>query len=113
MSLTSMLRSTCTLERKSTSKDASGGMVNTFAAVSGYSGISCDVQTASGTTQQRYMQEKTIVTHTIYFDQDVPAKAGDRFTNDDGETFLFKGRRPPSKGYDAWPCVVDVEEQLT
>ena len=112
MSLLSMLATTCTLERKSSTKDASGGMTNTFAAVSGYSGIACDIQPASGSVQMRYQQKGTICTHSIYFAEDVPAFAGDRFTTDDSRTFLVMGIRKASPGRIQWPCIVDVEERL-
>lgn len=111
MSLESMLRTSCTWQRKTTSKDAAGGMVNTFSAVSGYSDIPCDIQPASSNTRMRYMQEQLNVSHTIYFAQAVPANAGDRFTSD-GRTFLFQGRRPSAPGYVQWAEMCDVQEQL-
>jgi len=112
MSLLSMLPTTATLERKSSAKDASGGMVNTFAALADYTDLPCDIQPANGTVQMRYQQAHLICTHTIYFAADVPAVAGDRFTSD-GRTFLVMGRRSPAPGRLQWPCVVDVEEQVT
>jgi hypothetical protein len=113
-----MCRSYATLQRQSTSKDASGGIVSVYAAVSGYSSVSCDIQPASGTIRDQYMRQGTFASHTLYFPDDIPAVAGDRLqtTNDRTgvtHTYLFRGRRGPAQGYDQWACVVDVEEQIT
>ncbi len=116
MSQESMCRSFVTLQAMTSGKDASGGIVNSYADVSGYQSIAADIQPASGNVRMQYAHMQTTVSHTIYLTADVPAVAGSRFTAtyDDGtdHVFLFKGRRPPAPGYDQWPCIVDCEEQI-
>ena len=111
MSLLSMLRSTCTLKRKSGTKDSGGGWVDDYADVSGYADVSCDIQPASGRVREQYHQQQLAVTHTIYFAEDVPARAGDQIVGPDGEIYQFQGYRPQAPGYRQWACVVDVERQ--
>jgi len=112
-----MCRSYATLQRQTATKDASGGIVSSYAAVSGYSDQPCDIQPASGSTRMQYMREQTTVSHTLYFADALPAVAGDRltFVDDAGttHTYLFRGVRPKAPGYTQWACVVDVEEQIS
>src|SRR6185436_4229948 len=112
MSLGELLRTTGTLKRRATAKDASGGSLETgsLVAVSGYSDIPCDVQPASGTVRLQYMQAQSFVTHTVYSETEIPAKAEDIFTVG-GRNFQFRGREMPPPGYetDGWPAVMHVE----
>lgn len=117
MSLVAMCRSQITLKRPTHSKDASGGDVKTFAAVSGYSGVACDIQPASGRVRDQYMQKQLNVTHTVYFPVDTPVRAGDQLVYSDpilsqDRIFQFQGLRPVAPGYVQWACIVDVEEQF-
>lgn len=111
MSLRSMCRSTITLKRVTTAKDAAGGQAQTYTAVSGYSGIRCDIQPASSAIREQYREMQLAGTFSIYFAQDVPARAGDQLTGSDGTVYQFRGVRPPAPGYQQWACVVDVERQ--
>ncbi len=114
MSLGELLRTSGTLTRKVLVKDASGGMtMPSYTAVAGYSAVPCDIQPASGTTRMQYMQKQVNVTHTIYSETEIPAKAEDVIVAA-GRTFQFRGREPLPPGYefDQWPAVIHVEEQL-
>lgn len=115
MSLAELLRTTGTLNRRANAKDASGGSLETGAlvAVTGYSDIPCDVQPASGTVRMQYMQTQLFVTHTVYSETEIPAKAEDIFTVN-GRNFQFRGREMPPPGYegDQWPAAMHVEELL-
>lgn len=117
MSLTSVCATFCTLQRQTVAKDASGGLVTSFANVTGYVDLTCDIQPASGNVRLQYQHMQTTATHTIYFADNVSnARAGDRFqaVDDSGttHTYLFRGVRTPSPGRIDWPTVIDVEEQL-
>lgn len=109
MSLRSMLRTTGTLERPTTTKDSSGGRSDSFATVSGASGVRCDIQSASASIQREYETRQMHVTHSVYFASDIGAREQDRFTSN-SRTFLVMGYRPASIGYSSWPYVMDVEE---
>ena len=106
-----MCRSSATLQRQAVTKDASGGMVHSYANVSGSVDLPCDIQPASGRVRDQYMQRNLAVTHTMYFPDDVTVLPGDRLTAS-GRTFLFQGKRPPAMGYDQWATTLDVEEQI-
>lgn len=112
MSLGELLRTTGTLKRKVLVKDASGGAtMPSYSAVSGYTDVPCDIQPASGTTRMQYMQLQANVTHSVYSESEIPAKAEDIFVSG-GRTFQFRGREMPPPGYDEWPAIMHVEEQL-
>jgi len=112
MSLGSMCdRATGTLQRVTNAKDASGGATQTFANVSGFVNVPCDIQPARGSVRMQYMQQQLNVTHTVFTEREVTAKAGDVWVSG-GRIFQFQGREPPPPGYDAWPAQMHVEEQL-
>ena len=113
MSILTLSRTAATLKRKVLVKDASGGpTMPSYAAVSGYSNVPCDIQPATGSIRDQYMQTQANVTHTIYAETDIPAKAEDIFVAA-GRTFQFRGRDPVPPGYEGeWPCQIHVEEQL-
>lgn len=111
MSLSGLMTGYVTLQRKTDAKDASGGLQRTYAAVAGYSDVAVDIQPASGSVQMRYMANESIVTHSAFFADNVPAVAGDRLVGSDGRIYEVKGRRVPG-ARDQWPTVVDVEEHL-
>lgn len=108
MSLLSMLKTTGTLQRKTAAKDASGGYTTTYADVQ--SNVKCDIQPASGSIRDQYMQHNMFVTHTVYLASDVTAKEGDRWSSN-SRIFLVRGYRKSAPGYLQWPCILDVEEQ--
>ncbi len=109
MSLRSMCRSRVTVQRQTVTKDASGGMVQTYADL--YTDRACDIQPASGRVREQYMQQNLAVSHTIYLADAITILPGDRLVSN-GHTFLFQGLRPAAFGYDVWPTIVDVEEQV-
>lgn len=109
MSLASMLRTTVTHQRNTTTKDASGGEVASFATVT--ADIPCDIQPASSNTVFRYSQKNILVSHSIYLAADISPKGQDQFISG-SRVFMFRGYRPPAPGYGYWPAVVDVEELL-
>ena len=113
MSILTLSRTAATLKRKVLVKDASGGMtMATYAAVSGYSGVPCDIQPASGSVRDRYMQTQANVTHTIYSETDIPARAEDILVAG-SRIFQFRGIEPVPPGYEGqWPLQIHVEEQL-
>lgn len=110
MSLLTMCRSTATLKRHTETKDATGGLIPTYSAVSGYSDQPCDIQPASGRVREQYMQKQLAVTHTFYFADDMPARAGDQLVYD-SRIFQVQGYTPQAPNYDQWACKVDCEEQ--
>lgn len=115
MSLGDLLRTTVTLKRKVLVKDASGGeTMPSYAAVSGYSGVACDIQPASDSVRSQYMQVQANLMHTILSETQIPAKAEDILVSNGGRTFQFRGRKPLPEGYelDQWPAEIHVEEQL-
>ncbi len=111
MSLRTMLKTTATLKRKSNTKDASGGLTPTFTAVSGYSDVPCDIQPATGSVRMQYMQNQTNVSHTMFFQTDIGAKAGDILTSG-SRIFQFRGKEQSAPGYRQWAAKIHVEEQL-
>ena len=115
MSLASMLRTSGTLKRRtSTVKDSSGGIPPaTAAAVSGATSIACDIQPASSNTITKYMQKQLDCSHSIYFNQDVAALEGDVFVSAAGLTYKVLGRRLGAPGYTQWPCILDVAQDVT
>ncbi len=131
MSLGTMCRTSGTLKRRNLSKDASGGMLMVpttvgpvttpgYVVVAGYENIPCDIQPATGSTRLQYMQEQMNVTHTVYTEEEIPAKAGDLWMtgigSDGDETdarrFQVQGREMPPPGYEEWPAQMHVLEQL-
>ena len=112
MSLASMAsRTTGTLKRATDAKDASGGMVKTYAAVDGYEDVSCTIHPASSSIRMQYMQRQMNCTHTIFTDEDVPAMSGDIWVSD-SRIFQVLGREPKSPGYTQWPAKIHAEEQF-
>ncbi len=111
MSLESMLRSTCTLQRPTTTKDEAGGRSLTFASVSGQSGVGCDVQPAGSSVIFRFMQQAIVCSHTIFVARDIAARAGDRVAVGDRLFLVIPGGyEPPAANYIQWPCQVHVQE---
>lgn len=106
-----MLRTTGTLQRFTYTKGTSGGQVLTPANVSGATDIACDIQPASGRIQEQYRQQHLHVTHSIWLAEDVGARATDRFISG-SRVFVIQGVRPPAPGYDSWPAVIDVQEEV-
>ncbi len=113
MSLATMCdRSSGTLKRKTNTKDASGGMTMTFVAVgTDTTDVPCDIQPATGRVQMQYMQQQLQVSHTVFTETEVAAKAGDLWIAE-GRTFQFVGREMPAPGYDQWGAKMHVLEQL-
>lgn len=107
MSLNSMLRSTVTLQRKTTTKDASGGPVDTFANVAGAIAVPCDVQPASANTRQRFARMQQEVDFSIYLSQDIGATSTDRLVDDAGNLYLVVegGYTAGGRGYLLWPTM--------
>lgn len=104
-----MLRSAGTLQRSTSTKDGSGGAVKgTWNEITA---ANCDVQPASSTIREQYLQLKLIVTHSIFVSADVAARAGDRWKVDT-RYFLVQGYKPPAPGYPQWPGRIDGEEQV-
>ncbi|MGH8358112.1 MAG: phage head completion protein [Pseudomonas sp.] len=71
-------KQTVTLERETTTKDASGGPTQTWANVAGQVNVPCDVQPASGKVIARFLGKGLVVQYTIYLSQDIGARASDR-----------------------------------
>jgi head-tail adaptor len=109
MSLKSMLRSSGTLQRQTSTKDASGGKTQAWATVT--ASVPCDIQPASGNLQFQYAQRHLVVTHQIFVASDIGARETDRFTSG-SRTFRVMGWTPPAPGYAQWPGKLDVEEVL-
>jgi len=112
MSLSSMLRTACTLQRQTVTKDTSGGATRAWANVAGASDAPCDLQPASSAVRLQFQQQRQAVTHTLYLATDVGARAADRFVIG-ARTFLLipGGYQAPAPGYGQWPAVAHVEEQ--
>lgn len=106
--LSGMLRSTGTLERKSITKDSSGGEVATYSTVT--ADIPCDIQSTSATIQFHYQQRHLHVSHRIYFASDVAARETDRFVVG-SRVFKVMGYTPPGTNYTDWPAVIDCQEE--
>jgi head-tail adaptor len=110
MSLLSMLRSKGTLQRSTSTKDASGGRTLAWSDVSGSTDVRCDIQPASGSTVFKYAQMHIVVTHQILVAGDIGARADDRFTSGTRH-FRIIGWAPPAPGYAQWPGKLDCEEE--
>ena len=112
MSLDTLLRSTGTLKRKvqPVSQDASGGMRMVFETI--LDDVPCDAQAVTATIRMQYMAMQLAVSHKIFFNQDVAAKAGDILVIN-GRNFHLKGYVPQSVGYesDDWPSEMLAEDQ--
>lgn len=109
MSLASMLRSIGTLQRSTSTKDASGGA--TKGAWSEVTTAACDIQPASSDVREQYMQQKLVVSHSVFVADDVGARAGDRWLFGT-RYFLVQGYTPPAPGYPSWPGRIDGLEQM-
>lgn len=112
MSLISMLRSTITLQRHTTTKSAAGQPIKTWTADGSYTDVACDVQPASSSVMLRYMQRQLTVTHSVFLATDIAAKPDDRLAFG-SRYFLIRGYRAGGSGYNEWPGVADVEEIVT
>lgn len=87
MSLESLLNTTVTLQRKSTSVDASLGAADSYTNVA--SNVAATIQPVSGKERWVLAQRGVYYTHKIYFAQDIGATPRDRILTSDGRTFII------------------------
>ena len=78
MSLESLLTHSVSFQRKSPTRDASGGAVEGYTAVTGSADIPCLVQASSGTATRTLGQRQVVITHAVYFAADPGWVRGDR-----------------------------------
>ena len=97
MAVRNLLPQRATLQRTAITKDASGGQVNAYADVAGFTGVPCSRQTAAADVQERYMQREMVVESTVYFGANIRARETDRLLVD-GATLLVMGYRDASAG---------------
>jgi len=105
-----MLRTTCTVQRRSAMKGTSGGQTLSWEAIA--TDEPCDIQSSSGRVFMDYQVRGMRVTHTVYFARDMAIQATDRIVSG-SRTFKVQGYTPPSPGYPQWPSKADVEEEPT
>lgn len=76
------LRHTIRIERKSATRDASGGAVEGWAAVPGASSLPCLVQVfttnAHRGAPRMLGQRQVLISHVAYFTEEPPVQRGDR-----------------------------------
>ncbi len=100
---------TVTLQRETTTKDASGGPVQTWANVPGAVDVPADIQSAGGNVRRRFMELGLVVTSTVYLSRDIDARASDRLVFGTRQFQIVEG------GYQAgdmagWPASAHVQE---
>ena len=100
---------TITLQRQTTTKDTSGGPVQTWANVSGAVNVPADVQPAGGSIKKRFAQLGLVVSYTVYLSRDVGARASDRIVFGTRQFSIVEG------GYESgemngWPAAAHVQE---
>lgn len=112
MSQLDLCRTTCTLQRSTSAKDAAGGRSTTWTNVSGAVDVACDIQPVTSSTKYKFAQLDMDVTYTIYLPNgsDIGAKAGDRITSG-GRTFKVQSYEKAAPGYEEWPHQCHVEEE--
>lgn len=106
MSLASLLRDTCTIQRDTATKGASGGKVQSLSTL--VEDEPCDIQPVSANVAIEYRKRELRVTHTVYLGRDVEAREYDKVTSG-SRSFVIVGYRPGSSR-SQWPAVLDVEE---
>lgn len=111
MSLASMLHTTCTIQRDTATKDASGGKVQSLSTL--VEDEPCDIQPVSAEVSLEYRKKELKVSHSIYFARDVEAREYDKVVSG-SRSFVVVGYRPGAQGYgDDWPSVLDVDEHAS
>lgn len=111
MSLASMCRTRVTLERQTSTKDPSGGPLQTFRAVPAATDVPCDIQPASAQVQQRYLRNDIVVDYTVFLTADIGALSSDRLSDSNGIKYLLVegGYMAGATGYPLWPAVAHVK----
>ncbi len=108
MSLASLCRNTVALQRQSTTKDASGGPVQTFAVL--VPGVACDIQPASPSVREQFARLQQIVEYTVFLTKDIGATTSDRLVDGKGNVYLLGegGYMAGDSLYPLWPAVAHV-----
>lgn len=76
MALQNLMWHRVTIKRPTASKDASGGITSTETAV--YTDLPANVQPVSASVSLLYQQRQLTVTHSVYTNQVISARNGDR-----------------------------------
>lgn len=87
MSLSSLLNTTITLRRKTTTVDSSMGGADTFTDVSSMTDVPASVQPIKASERYILAQRGIWATHRIYLDQDIGATPRDQIRTADGKLF--------------------------
>lgn len=91
MSLATLLNDSVTVQRKSPTRDTSGGQVEAFAAVAALSNLQAAVQPYRGEARRSIGQRQVFVTHHVYLLTDGVLR-GDKLVNDaTGDSYLVLG----------------------
>jgi len=77
MALNALLTTTITIERKTPTKDTSGGQVDVFAPVATLTNIPCTIQSRSGVAVVDQNQRQVIMSHAIYLKDTTGILRGD------------------------------------
>ncbi len=105
VSLATLCRHSCTLQRQTTTKDASGGPVQSFSTI--IAGVPCAIQPASPSVREQFARLQQIVEYTVYLTQDIGATTSDRIVDEYGNTYLLVegGYMAGDPVYPEWPAV--------
>lgn len=99
MSVAAMCRDSVNLERQNVTQDGAGATRRSEPWSVIQSNIRCDIQPASASVQMRYERRSMVVSHTVYFFQDIDANEQDRLRVSGTSRFLrVQGYRDASAG---------------
>lgn len=113
MSLLSLLRSTGTLLRQTSTKDKVGpGASAAYAAVTGVQNVPCDVQPDGAAVEERLGQMVLMGKYAIYLSQDVGARASDLWQVGTRNFLIIDagGYQAGGLAYQQWPAVLRARE---
>lgn len=89
MALASLLNKVVTVRRPQVIKDQSGGAVRSFSDVDGQTSVPCSIQPVSEQERIRFASRQLLITHSVYFDQDLDLQRADvLFEEASNKTFV-------------------------
>lgn len=111
MTVLAMCAGILTLQRHTPRQGGAGGQKeSTFVPDPNATEVQCDIQPATADTKLKYMQDRMVVSHTLYFDWDYSPNIKDRWVDDNGlRVFIVQGWYNSLERNNAWVC--DALEQ--
>jgi hypothetical protein len=111
VSLASLLVNAVTVTRPQVTKDASGGAVRNFIEVDGQADVPCSLQPVSDQERIQFATRRLLVTHSVYFDQDLALQRADVLEEaSSGRSFVVLSWQNQAGRDEVWRAT--VREQL-